>query len=358
MKPSIYDFTYDELCQLMVANGFKKFNGNQLFQWLYRQRVTGFAEMTDLSKNLRQWLEDNYRCQPLTMATRQISHDGTRKYLFILADGSSIETVLMHYDYGDSVCVTSQVGCNMGCSFCASGLLKKQRDLTAGEMSQQILEVQKDLDADNVRLSHIVVMGTGEPFDNYDNVIRFCATVNHDHGLGIGARHITISTCGLVPGIRRFADEQVQYNLAISLHAPNDTLRQQLMPVAKVYNLQQLMDALRYYTSKNNRRLSFEYILLAGVNDTDECVQQLSQLTNGFDVYVNLIPYNSVKEKSYAGSSVKQAMLFYDKLMNKGVRCTLRQKHGDDIDAACGQLRSRYERNKQDELLRNNGQGK
>mgnify|MGYP001351535669 CR=1 FL=1 len=347
MKPSIYDFDFDGLTELMVANGFKKFHGDQIFQWLYRRRVTSFDDMTDLSKPLRQWLNDSLSCQPLTVLARQVSRDGTRKYLFGLSDGSSIETVLMHYDYGDSVCVTSQVGCNMGCTFCASGLLKKQRDLTSGEMCQQVMMVQKDLDADGVRLSHIVVMGTGEPFDNYDNVMRFCATVNHDHGLGIGARHITISTCGLVPGIRRFSDEQVQYNLAVSLHAPSDALRQRLMPVAKVYGLEELMDALRYYVSKNNRRLSFEYILLAGVNDTDECVGQLAKLTKGFDVYVNLIPYNSVKEKDYASSSDKQAMLFYDKLMTAGVRCTLRQKHGDDIDAACGQLRSRYERSRQ-----------
>ncbi len=344
MLPSIYDFDYDALCQLMLDNGFKKYHGDQLFKWLYRQRAVCFDDMTDLSKNLRQWLNDNYRCQPLSLIQKQQSADGTRKYLLALADGSSIETVLMHYDYGDSVCVTSQVGCNMGCTFCASGLLKKQRDLTSGEMCQQIVTVQKDLDESGIRLSHIVVMGTGEPFDNYDNVMRFCATVNHDHGLGIGARHITISTCGLVNGIRRFADEQVQYNLAVSLHAPNDALRSQLMPIGKVYKLDELMAALRYYVSKNNRRLSFEYILLAGVNDTDECVSQLVRLTKDFDVYVNLIPYNEVKEKAYTSSSVKAAMAFYDKLMTKNVRCTLRQKHGDDIDAACGQLRSNYER--------------
>ena len=213
---SIYDFGFEQLNDLMLANGFKKYNATQVFQWLYRQKVSSFDEMTNLSKNLRNWLKENYSCDGLVMLKRQISRDGTRKYLFQLSDGSNIESVLMHYDYGDCICVTSEVGCNMGCTFCASGLLKKKRDLTSGEMVLQVLEVQKDVMADNIRVSHIVVMGIGEPFDNYDNVLNFCRTVNHDLGLGIGARHITISTCGLVPGIRRFADEQVQYNLAIS----------------------------------------------------------------------------------------------------------------------------------------------
>lgn len=292
---SIYDFSFDQLTELMISNGFKKFNATQVFQWLYRQKVSTFDEMTNLSKNLRAWLNENYSCEGLKMLQKQVSRDGTRKYLFQLSDGSNIESVLMHYDYGDCICVTSEVGCNMGCTFCASGLLKKKRDLTSGEMALQVLEVQKDVEEDGIRVSHIVVMGIGEPFDNYDNVLNFCKTVNHDLGLGIGARHITISTCGLVPGIRRFADEQVQYNLAISLHAPNDELRSRIMPVNKAYPLSELMDALRYYASKNNRRLSFEYILLKGVNDTDECVEQLIRLTRDFDVYVNLIPYNTVE---------------------------------------------------------------
>ncbi|MBQ9036534.1 MAG: 23S rRNA (adenine(2503)-C(2))-methyltransferase RlmN [Erysipelotrichaceae bacterium] len=343
---SIYDFSFDQLTDLMISNGFKKFNATQVFQWLYRQKVSSFDEMTNLSKNLRAWLNENYSCEGLTMLQKQVSRDGTRKYLFQLSDGSNIESVLMHYDYGDCICVTSQVGCNMGCTFCASGLLKKKRNLTSGEMALQVLEVQKAVEEDGIRVSHIVVMGIGEPFDNYDNVLNFCRTVNHDLGLGIGARHITISTCGVVPGIRRFADEQVQYNLAISLHAPNDELRSRIMPVNKAYPLSELMDALRYYASKNNRRLSFEYILLKGVNDTDECVDQLIKLTRDFDVYVNLIPYNTVDEHGYVSTDYKTAMALYNKLMSHNVRCTLRQKHGEDIDAACGQLRSKYERNR------------
>ncbi len=349
MTVSIYDYSLAQLEELLVAAGFKKFNASQLFQWLYRQKVTSFEEMSNLSVKLRQWLAENYSLEQITEVRKQISRDGTRKYLFELGDRASIESVLMHYDYGDCICVTSQVGCNMGCTFCASGLLKKQRDLTAGEMVQQVLQVQKDVEEAGIRVSHIVVMGTGEPFDNYDNVLNFCRIVNHDLGLGIGARHITISTCGLVPGIRRFADEQVQYNLAISLHAPNDELRSRLMPVNRAYPLSELMDALRYYASKNNRRLSYEYILLKGVNDTDECVDQLIKLTRDFDVYVNLIPYNTVDEHGFTTTDYKTAMALYNKLMSHHVRCTLRQKHGDDIDAACGQLRSKYERSRSDE---------
>lgn len=343
---SIYDFSYEGLIELMLANGFKKYNGDQLFSWLYRKRANSFEEMSDLSKNLRQFLTDNYTVGPLETLRLQVSKDTTRKYLFKLADGSSIESVLMHYDYGNCVCVTSQVGCNMGCSFCASGLLKKQRNLTSGEMVNEVLSVQKDVDKLGERISHIVVMGTGEPFDNYDNVLNFLNTVNHDLGLAIGARHITVSTCGLVDGIRRFANEQKQYNLAISLHAPNNKLRSSIMPINNAYPLEKLMDSLKYYCSKNNRRLSFEYILLKGINDTDECVEQLSDLTKQFDVYVNLIPYNNVDENGYSSTDYKSAMALYNKLMNRNVRCTLRQKHGDDIDAACGQLRSKYEKEK------------
>ena len=303
--------------------------------------------MSDLSLKLRQYLKDNYFIGQLEILRSQVSKDGTRKYLFALQDGAAIESVLMHYDYGDCLCVTSQVGCNMGCKFCASGLLKKQRDLTCGEMIQQLLTVQKDVDSLNIRISHIVVMGTGEPFDNYDNVMNFLSIANNDLGLGIGARHITVSTCGLVDGIKKFADEKLQYNLAISLHAPNNELRNQIMPINKAYPIEKLMEALRYYCSKNNRRLSFEYILLKGVNDTDKCIDQLVKLTREFDVYVNLIPYNNVDENGFVSTDYKSAMALYSKLMSKNVRCTLRQKHGEDIDAACGQLRSKYEKSKE-----------
>lgn len=340
---SLYDFNYEQIQEYALEQGWKKFRGHQIFQWLYRKHVMNIDDMSDLSKETRDCLKENFIVNPCKLVTKQVSSDGTTKYLFELEDGSYIESVLMIFDYGNSICVTSQVGCNMGCDFCASGLLKKRRNLTSGEMVAQVMSVQKDLDEKNERVSHIVVMGTGEPFDNYDNVMNFCATVNHDRGLGISARHITISTCGIVPKIRAFANEQTQYNLAISLHAPNNELRDRLMPVNKAYPLEELMSAIDYYCSLNNRRLTFEYILLKEVNDQEEHVNQLARLLKGYNAYVNLIPYNEVDEHGYRSVDFNRAMKFYDKLMKKGIRCTIRKEHGGDIDAACGQLRAKKE---------------
>jgi 23S rRNA (adenine2503-C2)-methyltransferase len=331
--------------------GHKKFRSQQLFQWLYRKRVASFDEMSDLSNELRETLKTDHVIDPLRLVKRLVSQDGTVKYLFRLQDGSLAETVLMHYDYGKSVCVTSQIGCNMGCAFCASGLLKKTRDVTSGEMVAQVMYVQRELDANQERVSHVVIMGTGEPFDNYENVMDFMNTINHDKGLAIGARHITVSTCGIVDKIRRFAKENVQYNLAISLHAPNDALRSRLMPINQAYPLDQLMDAIREYASLNNRRITFEYILLKDVNDKDEHARQLAHLIHGLNAYVNLIPYNAVDEHGFKGVNFPQAMMFYDKLCKLNVKCTLRQEHGADIDAACGQLRAKVERGELDDLL-------
>lgn len=342
---SLYDFNYEQIQEFALSQGWKKFRGHQIFQWLYRKRVQTIDEMSDLSIETREVLKENFIVNPCKVVEKQVSSDGTIKYLFELTDGALVESVLMVYDYGKSICVTSQVGCNMGCDFCASGLLKKRRDLTSGEMVAQVLSVQKDLDESGDRVSHIVVMGTGEPFDNYDNVMNFCATVNHDRGLGIGGRHITISTCGLVPKIKDFANEQTQYNLAISLHAPNNELRNRLMPVNRAYPLEQLMEGVDYYCSKNNRRLTFEYILLRGVNDQDEHVAQLTKLIRGYNAYVNLIPYNAVDEHGYRSVDYASAMKFYDKLMKNGIRCTIRKEHGGDIDAACGQLRAKEKNN-------------
>jgi len=331
--------------------GHKKFRSQQLFQWLYRKRVASFEEMSDLSNELRETLKTDHVIDPLRLVKRLVSQDGTVKYLFRLQDGSLAETVLMHYDYGKSVCVTSQIGCNMGCAFCASGLLKKTRDVTSGEMVAQVMYVQRELDSSQERVSHVVIMGTGEPFDNYENVMDFMNTINHDKGLAIGARHITVSTCGIVDKIRRFAKENVQYNLAISLHAPNDALRSRLMPINQAYPLDQLMDAIREYASLNNRRITFEYILLKDVNDKDEHARQLAHLIHGLNAYVNLIPYNAVDEHGFKGVNFPQAMMFYDKLCKLNVKCTLRQEHGADIDAACGQLRAKVERGELDDLL-------
>ena len=336
---SLYDYDYEQIQCLAESYGWKKFRGHQIFQWLYRNRVDSVDEMTNLSKETREILKRDFMISPLKMIRKQVAHDGTTKFLFALEDGALVESVLMLFDYGKSICVTTQVGCNMGCAFCASGLTKKKRNLTSGEMVAQFMAVQKELDKSGDRLSHVVVMGTGEPFDNYDNVMNFLSTINHDRGLGIGSRHITISTCGIADRIIDFAYEHTQYNLAISLHAPNDQLRSSLMPINKAYPLETLMHALDIYCQENNRRLTFEYILLKGVNDRPEHATQLARLLKGYNAYVNLIPYNAVDEKGFQGVNHEEAMVFYDQLMKKGIRCTIRKEHGNDIDAACGQLR-------------------
>ncbi len=345
---TIYDLDLQGLEAWLKEHGEKTYRAKQIYSWLYRKRVLGFDEMTDLPASLIAVLKETFVIMPVTLVEKQVARDKTAKYLFELSDGSTIETVLMHFNFGKSVCVSSQVGCNMGCTFCASGLLKKQRDLTGGEMVGEIMYIQKELDAEGSRVDNIVIMGTGEPFDNYDNVMRFCRTVNSDHGLAIGARHITISTCGIVPRINDFADEHLQYNLAISLHAPSDELRDRLMPVNHAYPIPVLMNALKRYSEGNHRRLTFEYILLKGVNDSDGHAVQLADLIRGMNAYVNLIPYNQVDENGYGSTDERTALRFYDVLMKHGVKATLRSKHGDDIDAACGQLRARHERNKND----------
>ncbi len=339
---SIYDQSFSDLEQFLVSRGLKPFRARQIFKWLYEKRVSSFAEMTDISKSLQQELSDTFSFTTLSIKDVQISRDGTRKYLFELEDGCLIESVFMIFDYGFSACVSSQVGCNMGCTFCASGLLKKQRDLSVSEIVLQVLMIQKELDKEDKRLGNIVVMGTGEPFDNYDNVMKELSIINDPLGLKIGSRHIYISTCGLVPKIRRFAREGVQYNLAISLHAANDELRSRIMPINRAYPLSELFDALKEYASSNNRRLTFEYLLLAGINDREEDAKAIRELFKGLNAYINLIPYNEVKENDYHATSDKNALRFYDILKKNGVAVTLRQKKGDDIDAACGQLRANH----------------
>ena len=346
---TIYDLNLKQMETMLAQHGQKSYRAKQLFTWLYRKRAESFDCMSDLPKTLTSQLEQEYSLMPLKEIDRQVAKDRTVKYLFELEDGASVEAVLMHFHFGDSLCVSSQVGCNMGCTFCASGLLKKQRDLTAGEMVGQVLYVQKELDKEEGRVDNIVIMGTGEPFDNYDNVMRFCEIVNSDHGLAIGARHITISTCGIVPRIKDFAAGHYQYNLAVSLHAPDDELRRKLMPIDKAYPLDELMNALKDYSEDNHRRLTFEYILLHEVNDTDAHAKKLADLVRGMNAYVNLIPYNQVDEHGYKSADEKKALHFYDVLMKNGVKATLRQKHGDDIDAACGQLRAKHERNRQNQ---------
>ncbi len=337
---SIYDLNMNDLNEYLLENNFKSFHSKQIFKWLYEKRISSFDQMSDISKTMIEKFKEDFTIEDLKIVDKQVSKDGTEKYLFALSDGSLIETVLMIFDYGYSACVTSQVGCNMGCKFCASGLLKKQRDLTSGEIVLQVLMIQKRLDEINERLGNIVVMGTGEPFDNYDNVMKALSIINDPYGLAIGARHISISTCGLVPGINRFALEQVQYNLAISLHAPNDELRNQLMPINNAYPLDELFKALKNYASSNNRRLTFEYLLIQDLNDQEIHAKQIKELLKDLNAYINLIPYNKVSELDYESSNEENSLRFYDLLKKNGVAVTLRQKKGDDIDAACGQLRA------------------
>ena len=272
----------------------------------------------------------------LTLKRKQTS-DLTNKYLFELADGNLIESVLMRHDYGISVCVSSQIGCNMGCSFCESGRLKKVRDLLPGEIVRQILMIEEDI---GMRISSVVIMGIGEPFDNYDNIMDFIRIINSPFGIAIGARHITVSTSGLVPKIMKYANEDLQTNLAISLHAPNDELRNKIMKVNKAYNISELINAIKYYIEKTNRRVTIEYVMLNMVNDSEDNAMELANLLRGMNVYVNLIPYNETSHIEYKKSSNERVMKFYDTLKRCGINVTVRREFGGNIDAACGQLRA------------------
>ncbi len=342
MPKNLFGYTLKALQEEMVSLGEKPYRATQLFQWIYVKKVYNFDLMSDISKSFREVLKRDYCLTLPSVFKRQDASDGTIKLLLELEDGAKVETVLMRYDYGNVVCVSSEVGCSMGCAFCASGLLRKERNLTSAEMMGEITLINEILASEGQNVTHIVVMGTGEPFDNYDNVLSFVHTANEAKGLGIGARHITVSTCGLVPGIKRYADEGIQINLAISLHAPNDEIRKEIMPIARHYPLNELMDAVRYYEAKGGRRVTFEYILLKGINDSIENANELSDLIRGTLAYVNLIPYNPVKEKPYERSSEKAIKAFNDQLRKRGINCTIRKEFGTDIDAACGQLRVKY----------------
>ena len=338
---NIYDYTLEELQSYFLSKGEKPFRATQVFEWLYRFRINNFSEMTNISKSTIKLLEEEFTLSRLELVTKQISKDGTIKYLFRLSDTHLIETVLMRHNYGNSVCVTSQVGCNMGCAFCASGELGRVRNLTVGEMVLQILAVQKDLDESFQRVSNIVVMGIGEPFDNYDTVTKFLKIVNYPKGLEIGARHITVSTCGIVPKIKEFANFDLQINLAISLHAPNDNIRDNIMKINKRYKIHEVLEAVKEYIEITNRRVTFEYILLKGINDSAACANELANLVKDINCYVNLIPYNEVSTKPFKQTPRKDAEAFFEVLHKRGINATLRMEHGSDISAACGQLRAK-----------------
>ena len=340
LKESIYSLRPDELEQWLKEHGEKPFRAAQIYDWLYNKRVKTFEEMLNLSKGLREKLEANFVLTTLSTIVKQESKDGTIKFLFQLQDGYSIETVLMRHDYGNSICVTTQVGCRIGCTFCASTLGGLKRHLMAGEIVEQVVKVQQQLDETNERVSSIVIMGIGEPFDNYDAMMNFLKIVNNDKGLNIGARHITVSTSGIVPKIYEFADEGMQINFAVSLHAPNQEARQKLMPIARAYKLDELLEAVRYYTNKTGRRVTFEYGLMSGENDSVEVAEELSALIKNIKCHVNLIPINYVPERDYIRTSRSKIFEFEKTLKKNGINVTIRREQGADIAAACGQLRA------------------
>jgi len=342
-KPLIYSLTRDELKSWLVEEaGEKPFRAQQIFDWLYVKRVHAFDEMSNLSKQLRQKLSDTFRMDPLKELTMQKSQDGTVKFLFQLVDGHAIETVIMRHNYGNSICVTTQVGCRIGCTFCASTLGGLKRNLDTGEIVSQVLMAQRKLDAEGERASHVVVMGIGEPFENFDNLIGFLNIINDKYGLNIGARHITVSTSGIVPRIYEFAEKGGQVNLAVSLHAPNTELRSRLMPINRGFPLKDLMEACRYYINKTGRRISFEYGLFGGKNDQPEHAEELARLLDGMLCHVNLIPVNYVPERDYVRTPRNEIFRFKRILEDHGINVTIRREHGSDIAAACGQLRAQY----------------
>lgn len=339
---NLYGLTLPKLENLMVLEGQKKFRAKQLFTWIYEKNATTFDEMSDVSKSFREQLKSKYCLEKPKIFVEQRAKDGTIKLLLEMADGAKVETVLMRYNYGCVLCVSSQVGCNMGCSFCASGLLKKQRNLEVHEMVGEILVVNDLLRSENLKVSHIVVMGTGEPFDNYQNVIDFVRIANDQKAFAIGARHITVSTCGIPDKIVQYGKEGLQINLAISLHAPTNEIRNKIMRINKAYPLEMLIDAVKQYIQLADRRVTYEYILLKDVNDRMEDADELAKLIRPTYAYVNLIPYNPVNENDYQRST--RVHDFMDRLIKNGVNVTVRKEFGTDIDAACGQLRAKHEK--------------
>lgn len=329
-----------ELEQLLIEMGEPKFRAKQLFEWIHGKHAADFAEMTNLPKTLREKLESTAKL-PRTEAVRKLvsQKDGTRKYLFALENGSVIESVLMKYEYGNTVCISTQAGCRMGCQFCASTLDGVERNLTAGEMLSQVYEIQKDC---GERVSGVVLMGSGEPLDNYENVLKFLRLINDPKGQNMGQRHITLSTCGLIDKIYELAEENLQITLAVSLHAPNDGIRNSIMPISKANPMDMLLAACRAYAEKTKRRITFEYAMMQGVNDSNACARELAGRLRHMLCHVNLIPVNDVKERAFVKSSDERVRRFAAVLQENSVETTVRRRLGSDIDAACGQLRRGY----------------
>lgn len=334
---NIFGVTYNDLETYFINNGDKKFRATQLYDFLYKKRIYDLNVMNNIPNTTKEKLKTDFDFSFIKILKKQEDED-VKKYLFELKDGNRIESVLMFHDYGTSLCVSSQVGCNMGCAFCESGRLKKVRNLEAYEIVEQLLLIEKDA---KVKITHVVVMGIGEPFDNYDNVMDFIRIITSNKGIDLGSRHITVSTCGVVPGIIKFMNDFNQVNLAISLHAPNDKIRNQIMPISKAYKLEELLDTIKLYIKKTNRRVTFEYIMLDGVNDSQENAKELASLLKGINCYVNLIPYNETENIAFKRSKKVQILAFYDILKKNNIAVTIRREFGGKVDAACGQLRAK-----------------
>ena len=349
-KPDIRSLNYIELEKALEALSEKKFRAGQIYGWLHGKQAESFDEMTNLSKELRIKCEEHFsiaKVEPIEVLESQI--DGTKKYLFELSDHHVIESVFMRYEHGNSVCVSSQVGCRMGCRFCASTIDGLQRNLLPGEILGQIYGIMKET---GEKISNVVVMGSGEPLDNYDNLLHFIEMLTDERGLNISQRNVTVSTCGLVPQMRQLADEELQITLAISLHAATDEKRRSLMPIANRYTLAELIEECRYYFEQTGRRLTFEYSLVGGVNDTDEDARQLTKLIRGLNCHVNLIPVNPIKERDYIQSRRAVIEAFKNKLEKNHINVTIRREMGRDIDGACGQLRRRYLSHTEDKTMK------
>ena len=327
---SIYNYSHKDLENYFLKKDLKKYKATQIFEWIYQKRINDFNEITNFKKTIIETLKEEFIIDKLEVITKEKDKD-VIKYLFELRDGEKIEAVLMKQKYGNSLCISSQVGCSMGCAFCESGKLKKVRNLSVNEMILQLLQV-------DLKVSHVVIMGIGEPFDNYDNVMKFIDIINHPKGLAIGARHITISTAGIIPKIKEFMNSGKQINLAISLNAPNDELRNKLMPINKTYSLNELIKTTKEYILKTNRRVTFEYVMLKNINDREEHALELCKLIKGINCYVNLIPYNKT---SYNYETSDKVMKFYDILKKNKINVTIRKEFGNKINAACGQLRAK-----------------
>ena len=340
MKKDLKSLNLEQLTEELLNIGEKKFRAKQVYSWIHEKLVDSFDEMTNLSKDLREKLKENYTLNSMEVVAVQTSKiDGTQKYLFRLHDGHVVESVLMRYHHGNSVCISSQVGCLMGCRFCASTIGGKVRDLAASEMLGQIYKIQK---ISEERVHNVVVMGTGEPLDNYDNLVQFIKMLTDENGLNISQRNLTVSTCGIVPKIRQLAEEKFQMTLALSLHATTQEKRKQLMPIANKYDLKEVLDACHYYYEQTGRRITFEYSLVDGVNDTKEDAQELTKLIGKFPCHVNLIPVNPIKERDFVQPNKQECQAFRNKLEKNGINVTIRREMGRDIDGACGQLRKSY----------------